>query len=713
MAIKTGVYALSIHSIGSKLLLPVGLCFVLFAFLLLSTITLLTRSTAAASFEAGIDGKDDLVYRLIDQEIASLEKKAQWLAQEPGITGFLTEEGGAFSPAQMQALLEALQVEGIAVVDLEGDLLIHSAAFQSDAARYVRTIVSYTEDQQPITRLYSLDNSLELISAIPFFKEETLLGYGFIEYSLQSDQFLDQLQALTQCDIDLYHGFEHRNSSQGLSEWSSQRKTWITPFTGSISSDHDRMIDTVLGLGNTYRGEYQVGDITYYGVHFPLKDGADSRVGIVSMSLPMTTVDATVSMVSRVVIPLLLGGFLLLLVVLLLLLRGIVIRPLKTTAATTAEVSENLRSKEADFTYQIPVRRKDEIGVIIRSINSFIASLRGQMIHLKDAQTALTAIGENLGTQAEESVKANSRIMDRARDIREQTQGQSRSLERTNQVLVNAAQALQGLNALIGDQNQAMQASAGSVGDMEESIQAVKSALEGLKEQFQSLVHVADTGKARQGEADTHIQQIRAQSETLMGANRIIAKIAARTNLLAMNAAIEAARAGAAGKGFSVVADEIRGLAENARTQSLLIKQELSGIAQLVLDTAHSSAVSQEAFLMLTQEIKTTDRFIEKIDTAMDAQGGALAKIENTLAAINQAASRVQGTSQDMTGQMDRVKQELDTLTGIVQEIQKGIIGMGESAHEVNQAAERVLTLARDTHQTIYLMEETIGSFHV
>jgi methyl-accepting chemotaxis protein len=653
------------------------------------------------------------VYSLIDQEIAFLEEKAQWLTQESGIIGLLTGEESALSQAQMQVMLSALEVEGIAVVDVEGYLIIHSATSQSDAARYVRTIVSYTEDQQASTRLYSLDNSLELISAIPLFKEGTLLGYSFIEYSLQSDQFLDQLQALTQCDIDLYHGFEHRNSSQGLSEWSNQRKTWITPFTGSISSDHDQMIDTVLGLGTTFQGEYQVGDTTYYGVHFPLKDGADSRVGIISMSLPMTTVDNTVAMVTRVVIPLLLGGFLLLLVVLLLLLRGIVIRPLRTTAVTTAEVSQNLRSKEADFTYQIPVRRKDEIGVIIGSINSFIASLRGQMIQLKDAQAALTDIGENLGTQAEESAKANSRIMDRTMDIKTQTQGQSQSLERTNQVLVNAAQALQGLNVLIADQSLAIKASADSVGDMEGSIQAVKSAVEGLKDQFQALVQVADTGKARQSEADTHIRQIRDQSETLMGANQIIAKIVSRTNLLAMNAAIEAAHAGTAGKGFSVVADEIRGLAENARTQSLLIKQELTGIAQLVVNTAHSSAASQEAFLMLVQEIKTTDTFIEKIHTAMDAQGGALVKIEDALAAINQAASRVQETSQDMTSQMDRAKQELDTLTSIVQDIQMGIIGMGESAQEVNQAAETVLALARDTHQTIHLMEETIGSFQV
>ncbi|MDR2633236.1 MAG: methyl-accepting chemotaxis protein [Treponema sp.] len=712
MAIKTDV-SRGFHSIGSKLLLPICICFVFFALMLLSTITVLTRSTAAASFKAGIDGKDGLVYRLIDQQTALLEKKAQWIAQEPGIIAVLTGGEQATSEAHLEAMLGALDVDGIAVVDSDDYLLIYSATSRSDGARYVRTIVSYTEDRQGITRLYSLDNSLELISAIPIFQEDRLLGYGFIEYSLQSDQFLSQLQALTQCDIDLYQGFNHRNSSEGLAEFSAQRKTWIGPFTGSISSDHDRMIDTVLGLGETYRGEYQVAGITYYGVHFPLKDGSDSRVGILSMSLPMSSVDATVALVNRVVLPLLLGGILLLLGVFLLLLRLIVIHPLKATAAATAQVSENLSSKEADFTYQIPIKRRDEIGIITGSINGFIASLRDQVIRLKDAQGSLTDIGAQLGTQAEESVKANARIMDRALDIKTQTEGQSQSLERTNQVLVNAASALQGLNAVIEDQNQAMKASSSSLGKMEESIHAVQSAVQGMKDQFHALVQVADTGKERQDAADQQIQRIRAQSEALMGANQLIAKMSARTTLLAMNATIEAAHAGAAGKGFTVVADEIRSLAGNARTQSQMIKEELSGIVQLVEDTSQSSAKSQEAFLLLAEEIKTTDRFIKKIDTAMEAQGGALAQIEQALEAINHAGSRVNDTSRDMIGHMDRVKQELDTLTGIVQAIQQGIIGMGDSAKEVNLAAETVLNLARDTHRNIHIMEETIGSFQV
>jgi methyl-accepting chemotaxis protein len=703
-----------IISISVKLLVPIFICFVIFGGSLMFTINLLTRSTSAAAFKKGIDQKDSLVYSLISEQTDLLEKKSRWFAAFAGDDGLISgirQAGAAQLKSRLDALAGALDVDGIALADQDGYLLIDAGA--SGGARYVRTIVSYTEDKDCVTRMYSLDNSLALISAIPVFERGVLAGYGFIEYSLQSPKFVNALQSLTQCEIDLYQGPVLRGSSGGLSKDSLDRAVWISPFTGSLSSDHDMMIDTVLGLGETFRGEYTVGGLTYYGVHFPLKDGSDSRLGIVSMSLPMTSVGQTVALINMVVLPLLSGGIAALLVIFILLLRGIVIVPLRKTAANAAAVSQNLSSKEADFTYQMPVKQRDEIGVIIRSVNGFISSLRGLMSQLKNAQSSLQSIGENLSSQSEESANANERIMSAAMDIKSQTANQSRSLERTRSVLQSSVEALGGLNSLIVDQNRSISDSAASVKEMAGTIDAVRNAVQEMKDQFSALVAVADTGKERQEAVDKQVQAILAQSEALVGANRMIAQIAAKTNLLAMNAAIEAAHAGEAGRGFAVVSEEIRGLAENARSQSDSIRVELTGIAKSVQDTVQVSGKSREAFGQVSDQISATDAFIARIDSAMEAQRGASSRIREALDAINAAAGRVQSTSVDMTSHMDGVKKEMDELTGIVQAIERGITGMGDSAGEVSKAAGIVLELAKDTHRNIQIMEGTIGSFKV
>jgi methyl-accepting chemotaxis protein len=434
------------------------------------------------------------------------------------------------------------------------------------------------------------------------------------------------------------------------------------------------------------------------------------------MSLPMTEVEDSVQMVSQVIVPLLAAGIAFLLLFSVLMIRFLVVAPLKKTAKTTHDLSENLSSKEADFTYQIPSKRRDEIGVIITSINSFLTSLRGMVTQLMNTSTSLgnlKSIADNLSEHSEESVKVNSKILEEAKNIKKQTENQGFSLDRTNKVLKEATEGLGTLNAFIAEQNSSIEASSVSVQEMTSAIVSVRNAVMEMETQFKALIAVTNAGKQKQEEVDKHIQEILSQSETLVGANRVIAQIASNTNLLAMNAAIEAAHAGEAGRGFSVVAEEIRGLAENASSQSNTIKKDLGDIVKSVNDTVKISAKSREAFGEVAVQISTTDNFILAINDAMTAQVGASSKIKESLDVIKTAASKVQNTSTELTTHMGDVKNEMDELTGIVHTIEKGINEMGDDIQDVNKAAATVLDLAHDTQHNIQMVEETISSFKV
>jgi methyl-accepting chemotaxis protein len=678
----------------------------MFGTAIIGAINFLTIYTSTEAFRRELGEKEILVRDILDEQIKIQEKKIRWFS------AFAAFFPPPYSPAmedQFDALAGALEVDGLIIIDPDGNILIKSGTGETSGQDYVRTIAGYTEDRENITRIFSLGSVMEIISAVPILYEGTVAGYGILEYSLQSPGFLKRLKTSTQSEIDIYQGTIRRGGTAETVSGQADAVSGASEFNTDSSSTVNQIAETVLGMGENYVGQYNFRGEAYYALHFPLEDSSGSKIGILSMGLPISSVYERVTVLNQVIIPLLIGGIILLFAVFVLLFRSIVISPL----TITAEAANNLASREADFTYQIPIDRNDEIGLIISNINAFIASLRVLIIQLKEAQSALQSIGQNLGSHSEESVKANSKIISMALDIREQTEHQTLSLTRTNEVLNNAAQGIVNLNTLIQNQGASIAQSSSSIEDMIGTINSVTQNVVKMKGQFSELVSVSGSGKQKQEAVDAKIRQILTESERLTGANTMIAKIASQTNLLAMNAAIEAAHAGSAGAGFSVVANEIRTLAENAREQSLSIKTELSAITKSIYDTVASSAESQEAFRLVAEQINTTDGFILEIDKAMDTQRNASSQILEVLAAMNTAAAEVQSTSINLTSNMEQVKAEMDQLTGIVTAIRQGILGMGDNAQEVNRAAESVLDLAKNTHENIQIMEKTIGSFKV
>jgi methyl-accepting chemotaxis protein len=699
-------------SLSVKMLIPIFICFSLFGTGIVLTINSMTIHISTKIFRKDLTQKEGLVQMFIDEHIQRIEQKINWLPEFIVHTGILTDPDSPEGKVQLDALVKALEADGLIFLDPEENIILESHAIETSGSKYVRSIASYTEDHRPAVRVFSLGDTLEVIGVTPLYTDGGLAGYGILEYSLQSPHFLQELKQRTQCDIDIYQGTIRRGSTVDLKIASNQEADAVSgasAFNTAADSTINSIAETVLGEGKPYAGTYTDRNMEYYAIHFLLKDSSDSRIGIVSLGLPISSVYERVDELNRVIVPIFAGGIFLLFGIFTFLFRFIVITPLRITAAAV----NNLSSREADFTYRIPIERNDEIGLIVTDINVFISSLRTLILQLKEAQAALQGIGQALGRQSEESVEADAEIMAVSMDIKKQTENQSLSLNRTNEVLEQTTEGIVNLNALIQEQNRSIVQSTHSIEGMMGTIGSVTQSVQLVKDRIHELVALADSGKEKQDAVNVRIQRILKESESLNEANKVIAKIAGKTNLLGMNAAIEAAHAGIAGAGFAVVADEIRILAENARDQSGAIKQELSGIIESIHAMAASFEDSQASFQEVVRQIATTMDFIAHIDSAMEEQRRVSHTILEVLAAMNQSSTEVQGTSLQLTSHMDQVKVEMKELTAIVQAIQISILGMGNNVQEVNQTAERTLDLAKDTHENIQIMERTIGSFKV
>ena len=210
-----------------------------------------------------------------------------------------------------------------------------------------------------------------------------------------------------------------------------------------------------------------------------------------------------------------------------------------------------------------------------------------------------------------------------------------------------------------GQASTVVEASA-AVEEMIGNINSVDKSVIKMVEEFTVLELDTKNGIEQNSSVNELIQKISEQSVSMMDANTTIQSIAEQTNLLAMNAAIEAAHAGEAGKGFSVVADEIRKLAETSAEQSNKIGEELSKIQNGIAHVVEASSESEKSFQNVSSRINSTSELITQIRGAMEEQQAGSQQILEALQAMNESTGTLRSTSEKLRTAIQKISNDVD-----------------------------------------------------
>jgi methyl-accepting chemotaxis protein len=209
------------------------------------------------------------------------------------------------------------------------------------------------------------------------------------------------------------------------------------------------------------------------------------------------------------------------------------------------------------------------------------------------------------------------------------------------------------------------------------------------------------------------IGEIVGQSQALQEANRIIATIAAQTNLLAMNAAIEAAHAGDAGRGFSVVADEIRKLAETSSGESQKISAELKQIVETINHIVKNAKSSEQAFAQVTERVSETEKLVYQVDNAVREQRDGAWQVMEALKVMNDVTAQVRTGSKEMSEGNESMLKEINLLQNHAREIADRVTEMAEGIQTVSSGAQGVSALAAANQEAIKSISLIVDSFEV
>jgi len=227
------------------------------------------------------------------------------------------------------------------------------------------------------------------------------------------------------------------------------------------------------------------------------------------------------------------------------------------------------------------------------------------------------------------------------------------------------------------------------------------------------MVEITESGGEKIRRNNVLIEQNAQDTKEVGEVIALINNIAGQTNLLAMNAAIEAAHAGDAGRGFAVVADEIRKLAESTNANAKKIKNTMNGMAKRVNEVYHGSLELQNSFEQILEETRSSDDALSEISSSIQEIALGSNEIMNAMNSLNTATNDIQEKTESIHTGINSTSDSIKQVYSIGGNVNEEIDYLGKEIREIESMIEKVNSLNSVNSESIHELNSEMEKFQV